>query len=65
MYISKKLIIKGSDKATGNENWFRANFLNNKTFLHNGPHFSEVEIFIFVYISCRALPQMQDNKTNN
>ena len=23
------------------------------------------EIFIFVYISCQALPQMQDNKTNN
>ena len=23
------------------------------------------EIFIFVYISWQALPQMQDNKTNN
>ena len=43
---------------------FRANFLNHKTFPHVA-HFSEVEIFIFIYMSCQALPQMHDNKTNN
>ena len=44
---------------------FRANFLNHKTFPHDVAHFSEIEILIFVYIRCQALPQMQDNKTNN